>query len=124
MSLVPATRRVLRTFAVLMALVANLVAAGVPLLHAMAHEVAEEHHPAEGTGAAVEHGHDEVHPESLHDAQLLVKRHSIDLSFIVPLAVREMIAFSAPATVQHRPALRLVPRAPPTPGLARAPPSA
>ena len=113
-------------FALAMALVASLFAAGVPVLHAMAHELAEVHHPAEAltTGSELEHGHDEVHPASLHDEQLLIKRHSLDLSFTVPAPAKELTTFVAPATIQHRPAVRLASRAPPSSDLPRGPPLA
>ena len=120
----PRWTRACRPIALAMALVANLFAAGVPVLHAFAHELAEPHHAAESRGAEVDHGHDEIHPASLHDEQLVVKRLSIDLSFLVPAGVKGIVAFTAPATLQHRPALRLVSRAPPGSDLARAPPSA
>lgn len=109
-----------------LALAATLFAAGVPVLHAMAHNLAEEDHPAEAmaTGPEVEHPHDEVHPASLHEELRLIKRHLVDFSFTVPAAAKELTAFVAPANIQHRPAVRLASRAPPTSDLPRGPPLA
>ena len=121
----PRSDRTRRAFAATVALAANLLAAGVPVVHAMAHEIAEASHPAEAVGsrATLSHEHDEVHPASLHDEQL-IKRHSVDLAFVVPAATTEITAFVAPATIQHRPARRLASRAPPTSDLPRGPPLA
>ena len=118
--------RLLRSVAVFLALVANLVAAGVPVLHAMAHEFAEEHHPAPEaeTLAHIEPGDHADHAASLHDERVLIKRQPIDLAFTLPAATAEPSVFTAPAAVSHRPALRVSSRAPPTADLARAPPLA
>jgi hypothetical protein len=116
--------RLCRLAAVFLALVANLVAAGVPVLHAMAHEFAEEHHriPEAGTLAHVEPGDDAQHAASLHDERLVLKRQPVDLVFSVPAASAELDVATAPGVVEHRPVLRLSSRAPPTADLARAPP--
>lgn len=115
-----------RSLAVLLALVANLVATGIPVLHALAHELAERgHSDAHHVDLAeIDHGHDTVHADALHDAQLLTKRQVVDLAFILPAAGEAVASFSSPARIQHRPPLRLASRAPPRGDLARAPPPA
>lgn len=114
-----------RTLALLLALVANLVATGVPVLHALAHEAEEAHHPSPEHPALpqVDHGHDEIHAEALHDAGVLVKRQVLDLACILPGEVETPGSFSSTARLQHRPALPLTSRAPPTTDSARAPPT-
>ena len=119
-------QRSARSLAVLLALVANLIAAGVPVLHALAHEAAEGHHPeSELSGLShAEHGHDEVHAEALHDERLVTNRHALDLAVVLPVDVEVPASFTSPARVTHRPALPLASRAPPATDLARAPPLA
>ena len=118
--------RFTRLLAVLLALVANLIATGVPVLHALAHEVAEEHHPSPELPAVpqVDHAHDQVHADALHDERVLTKRQAIDLAFLSPAEAEEPASFTSPARITHRPALRLASRAPPNTDLARAPPLA
>jgi hypothetical protein len=118
-------------FAVL-ALVANLFATGIPLLHALAHE--HGHREAHAHGCERAHGgehhaptchreeHDEIHPASLHDEYLVVPRAGLDLaptllseSFLEPALVRADTA-PIPATSTLRS------RAPPHTSHARAPP--
>ena len=125
MKTAPSTR-LCRSAAVFLALVANLFAAGVPVLHAMAHEFAEEHHraPEGGTLAHVEPGDHADHAASLHDDRLVVKRQSVDLVFTVPAGTTDLYLSSAAGIVEHRPVLRHSSRAPPTSDLARAPPLA
>lgn len=115
-----------RVLAVSLALLANTFAAGVPLVHAVAHERAREHHPAslvDGVGPA-EHEHHEVHPQALHDEIVPVQRQPLDLAFVVPDVATGLVVFTAPSTVQHHPPLRLASRGPPSTDHARAPPLA
>ena len=118
--------RLARLLAVLLALVANLIAAGVPVLHALAHEVAEEHHPSSDLPAVpqVDHGHDKLHADALHEERVLNKRQAIDPAFLSPAEAEEPASFISPERITHRPALRLASRAPPSTDLARAPPLA
>jgi hypothetical protein len=118
--------RLPRTLAVVLALAANLVAAGVPVLHAVAHEVAEGHRPDPEAAALaqIDHGHDEVHPASLHEERAPIKRPTLDFSFVLPDEAQKPVAFAAPATTRHRPVLRVISRAPPRTDPARAPPLA
>ena len=115
-----------RALAVLLALVANLIAVGVPVLHALAHEMAEAHHPSPElpAGPQVDHGHDEVHADALHDERVLTKRQAIDLAFILPAEAEAPTALTSAARIKHRPPSRLASRAPPGSDLARAPPLA
>jgi hypothetical protein len=117
---------------VLLALVANLVATGVPLLHALAHEHGHREAHAHGHEHSHEgshhspscHGeeHDEIHPASLHDECLVVPRAALDLastlpsqSFLEPVLVRlDTAPFRTTATLRSR--------APPLASPARAPP--
>lgn len=118
----------LRLLPALLALTANLIAAGVPLLHAAAHrEHGASHHAAEMTALAAtdhsDHGHGEIHPPALHDHGAL-SRGSIGFSFIVVADLPVL-----PVTLHERrdtpiPVPRLSSRAPPPGDPARAPPLA
>jgi hypothetical protein len=116
-----------RILLALLALAANLVAAGVPLLHAAAHLGHHQDAPhTEALLAAVdhaEHDHGEAHPAALHDAAPSV-RTSLAFALVTPeeaplpaLPVRESREISILAP---RPASR----APPPGDPARAPPLA
>jgi hypothetical protein len=121
-----------RTLCAVTALLANLLTAGVPLLHALAHEHAHtegdvRHHAEEWHEGhdPTDRGadHDEIHSRWLHEECLIAARDGLDTSFaIVPSA--------APApngpTVELAPvrsASALHARAPPASPSARAPPS-
>jgi hypothetical protein len=116
---------------VVLALVANLFATGVPLLHALAHEHAhrEAHaygheHAHQDHHAPSHHGeeHDEIHPASLHDEYLVVPCAGLDIvvapipeSLLEPTA---LVRVEAPVVVSSA----LHSRAPPRTTPARAPP--
>jgi hypothetical protein len=132
---IPSVRRCRfgRALFVLLALVANLVATGVPLLHALAHEHGHGHreahaqgheHAHEGDHAPSRHGeeHDEIHPASLHDEWLVVPRAGLDFaaalipgSSLEPIALLVVVAPFLAASALHS-------RAPPRTTPARAPP--
>jgi hypothetical protein len=135
-------RRCGRALFVVLALVANFVATGVPLLHALAHEhvhreahahgqeyAHQDHHPPSGHGhqdhhAPSGHGdeHDEIHPASLHDECLVVPRAGFD--FVVAL-IPESSPEPTALVVAEAPFVEssaLHSRAPPRTTLARAPP--
>jgi len=116
---------------VVLALVANLFTTSVPLLHALAHEhghreahahgqdhAHQDHHVPSGQGD----GHDEIHPEALHDECLVVPRAG--LAFAVALIPETSLEPTA-AMVDVAPfvtASTLHSRAPPRTTPARAPP--
>ena len=104
------------------ALVANLVAAGVPVLHGWAHEVADSHHAHATEVEAVEHSHGEVHPEALHADCLVVHRLAFNLALALPVQSLRIEIFVAEASIAFRPVAPMSSRAPPSPGQARAPP--
>jgi hypothetical protein len=104
-----------------LALVANLIAAGLPVLHAWAHEAAESHHVMMEVDA-VEHSHDEVHPSALHADCLVVHRIAFDLALALPMRSPEFQTFVAEASLAFHPVAPMSSRAPPSPGQARAPP--
>jgi hypothetical protein len=120
-----------RALFVVLALVANLVATGVPLLHALAHEHAhreahahgqehahQDHHAPSGHGDE----HDEIHPASLHDECLVVPRAGFAFAVaLIPESSPEPIALVvAEAPFVESSALHS--RAPPRTTPARAPP--
>lgn len=122
-----------RALVAALALVANLIAVGVPVLHAWAHEIhasthehEHEHEPDHGASVAGagegHHPHHEVHPLALHDECLLIHRAGLHLSLALPTAQIGFESFMA----DDRPALHPVPpvasRAPPSSDHARAPP--
>jgi hypothetical protein len=120
-----------RAFFGVLALVANLVATGVPLLHGLAHERGHQEAHAHGHEHAHQdhhapsrHGddHDEVHPDSFHDEWLVVPRVEVDLAVaLIPDSSTEPIALTA-AAVPFVVASALHSRAPPRTPPARAPP--
>jgi hypothetical protein len=117
-------------FAVL-ALVATVVATGVPLLHALAHE--HGHHGAHAHGqehahqdhhAPSGHGdeHEEIHPASLHGEWLVVPRTSFDFALaLISESSLQRIALVV-AEAPFVPTSALHSRAPPRTAPARAPP--
>ena len=105
-----------------LALVANLVAAGVPVLHGWAHEMAESHHADGGEVEAIEHSHDEVHPVALHADCLVVHRIAFDLAMALPMQPVEIETLVTEAALAFHPVAPMSSRAPPSPGQARAPP--
>lgn len=119
-----------RLLAACFALVANLVAAGVPVLHAFAHHGAgEEHHhdAAHGHGAELHagdagHGHDRAHAASLHDECVAVKRVAVNLAVLTVCRTALLVSPTAERDVPARPVQRLSSRAPPPGDPARAPP--
>jgi hypothetical protein len=120
-----------RTLFLVLALVANLVATGVPLLHALAHEhghrdahahgqehAHQDHHVPSGQGDE----HDDIHPASLHDECLVVPRAGLDFAVALipeaslgPPAVMVEVAPFVTTSALHS-------RAPPRTSPARAPP--
>ena len=112
-----------RVLFVSLALVANLVAAGVPVLHGWAH--APDHGHAVATAAAeVDHPHDEGHPPTLHDECLLTHRPGLDRALALPTAGLELVSLVRPEAPSFCPVAPAPSRAPPSPGQARAPPLA
>jgi hypothetical protein len=120
-----------RTLFVLLALVANLIATGVPLLHALAHEhghrEAHAHgheHPGQDHHAPSCQGeeHDEIHPASLHDECLVVPRAGLDLTAtLIPGSAFEPVTLAV-TVAPFLAASALHSRAPPRTTPARAPP--
>jgi hypothetical protein len=119
-----------RTLVVLLGLVANLIAAGTPLLHAVLHELHErEDHHGEQLELAwslaptdADHPGSDVHPQALHDEARVIKRDfvlfalpAVELTLDEPVETEvEFLASEPPGSLRSR--------APP-PGLpARAPP--
>jgi hypothetical protein len=120
-----------RALFVVLALIANLYAISVPLLHALAHEYGhraphahgQEHahqdpHVPSGPGDE----HDEIHPASLHDECLIVPREVLDFAAALspetslePTAVTVEVAPVVATSALHS-------RAPPRTAPARAPP--
>jgi hypothetical protein len=113
------------------ALFATLIATGVPLLHALAHEHAREHahahrydhadphhHTPSGSGEE----HDEIHPGSLHDEGLIVPRPGLDLAVASfpesSLGTTALVVAEVPSPGSSS----LHSRAPPHASPARAPP--
>lgn len=123
----------LRRLAVLLGLAANLVAAGVPLLHVLLHEVHERgaHHHSTGHLAGLsgdvepvdpDHPASDVHPQALHDDVRAVKPDVAPFPF-------PALAIVPPETVEAElerrtsgPPGSLRSRAPPPGDPARAPP--
>jgi hypothetical protein len=116
---------------VVLSLLANLIASGVPLLHALAHEHGNEYahthghehaHPDHHAPSRGGKEHEEIHPDSLHDECLVVPRAGLDLTVaLVPESSLEPIALvmtEAPSLA----ASALHSRAPPRASPARAPP--
>jgi hypothetical protein len=124
-------RRCGRAPFVVLALVANLVATSVPLLHALAHE--HGHHDAHAHGqehahqdhhAPSGHGdeHDEIHPAWLHDDCLVVPRTALDFAVaLIPESTVQPISLAV-AEAPFFTASALHSRAPPWTTPARAPP--
>ena len=141
-STMPAPARVpsvLRTLMVCLALVANLLATGGPLLHAAVHELHEardarddhnrhgHHHHDErvvASGGVVDHLDDEIHPASLHEDCPLLLRSACFVG--IPSSTPGLQAVVTPGV--NAPVLRPVSsplsRAPPPGDPARAPPLA
>lgn len=118
------TSRAGRALIASLALVATLIAAGVPVLHAWAHEFGQGHDDVVTGQAAADHAHDEVHPPSLHDECLLTHRASMDVALAPPaspLLVGPLGGDAAPVIHAVAP---VASRAPPGHDRARAPPFA
>lgn len=126
---VPAAPR-RRILLALLALVANLIAAGVPVLHAAAHAAHEgdPHHEDAPFGQPAldhtDHDHDAIHPAALHDEGSPKGRSSVVFVFPAAADLPQL-----PVTVAERrdipiPVPRLSSRAPPPGDPARAPPPA
>ena len=139
-----------RLLAVCLALVANLVAAGVPVLHSLAHEAhsagwghdvaathhqegehhaGREHHPpathefaAERHAAESDHHHEQAHAPSLHDECVALKRLAVDFAFLAPVRFVLSGEPEHDGSVPRRLVQRLSSRAPPPGDPARAPP--
>jgi hypothetical protein len=122
MTLSLTTPRLGRVLIASLALVANLVATGVPVLHAWAHEVVDVHHAHAEVTEGVEHSHEEVHPDALHADCLMVQRVAVDLGFALPMQPPELVNFVTEATLPVHPVPPMSSRAPPPPSQARAPP--
>lgn len=112
----------------MLALVANLIAAGVPVLHAWAHdaharahEVGSGHEQAVGVPVA-DHPHEEVHPLALHEECQLVHRVTLNLALALPSAVVQLGTFLGDEAASFHPVSPVPSRAPPSADHARAPP--
>lgn len=116
------TPRLGRVLVASLALVANLTAAGIPVLHAWAHEVADAHHADGAVAETVDHSHDEVHPEALHTDCLVAHRVAFDFALALPMQPPELVAVATEATLSVHPVAPMSSRAPPSPRQARAPP--
>ena len=127
----PSIRRPrLRTLVVLLGLAANLIAAGVPLLHAFLHELHEAgYHDAHEVELALhsgatetDHSDSDIHPQALHDESRLVKRDAMVFVFpTLAVALPEPVESEIEYLTSEPPgALRS--RAPPPGDPARAPP--
>jgi hypothetical protein len=131
MSVHPGTSR-WRLLVACLALAANLVAAGVPVLHALAHDAhfasvdhhadAVDDHGAELHEREAGHDHDRAHAASLHDECVALKRVAVDLGFIAPIRFALLSESETDRVVPRRPVQRLSSRAPPPGDPARAPP--
>ena len=117
-----ASPRLGRVLLVSFALVANLIAIGVPVLHGWAHGGDHGHHEMVAEVGEPEHSHGDVHPLSLHDDCLLIHRLALDLAPALPPARTEFVSFATPAAPAVHAVLPMSSRAPPAPGQARAPP--
>jgi hypothetical protein len=116
---------------VLLALVANLFATSVPLLHHLAHDRGQREarahaheHPrhAHHSSACQGDDHDEIHPDALHDKFLVVPRAGLDLaSALLTERFRELVAVDL-ELAPFRSTSALHSRAPPRDSPARAPP--
>jgi len=111
-----------RALLAFLALVANFVATGMPMLHAWAHEVADSHHAHAGEVESIDHTHDEVHPAVLHADCLVVHRVAFDLAVALPTQSLELQTYVVEAAVAFRPVAPVLSRAPPSLSQARAPP--
>ena len=112
---------------VLLMLVANVLAAGTPLLHAAAHtghDRGHEHNNAVVAQDQADHGHGEVHAPSLHDDGALVKKVAPDFLFVAPAPLIAPDLPGSERAVAFHPVPRLPSRAPPPGDPARAPPLA
>ena len=107
------TRRLGRVLIASLALVANLIAAGVPVLHAWAHEVVDVHHAHAEVTERVEHSHEEVHPEALHADCLMVQRVAVDLGFALPMQPPDLVNFVTETTLSVHPVARALEILPP-----------
>lgn len=118
--------RALRVATTALALVANLFATSVPVLHALVHEREARHHeaPAAAGAATFDHGHDPAHADALHDELVLVKRQPLDLFFIALVGGIDAVLVTETRVVSSDPSYALPSRAPPASDLARAPPPA
>lgn len=113
-----------RVLIVSLALIANLFAAGTPVLHAWTHHREGDDHHAPVVELQVDHDHEAEHPRSLHDDTLVVKRHALDLTFLHATPGVESVVV-ATECIRVRPTVAsLGSRAPPPGDPARAPPLA
>jgi hypothetical protein len=111
-----------RTVALSFTLVANLVAAGVPVLHGWAHEADHSDHGAASAATELDHPHDEVHPLALHQDGLKAHRTSFDAAVALPAAPPEVVSLNFDGAPDVRPVAPVPSRAPPPSDQARAPP--
>lgn len=114
-----------RALLVSLALVANLIAAGMPVIHAWVHEFGHHHHDTVWSAPAeVDHPHEEVHPLALHEECLLTHRAPLDLAVALPASGFALEIFGKADVAEFHPVQPVASRAPPGHNHARAPPLA
>lgn len=120
------------TLLIALALAANLIATGVPVMHALAHDrdhaqVHRQHrepHPHTPSSGGHNQDHEEIHPAVLHDDWLVLPSIGLDNWFLI-----SVMPYHGPANVETkmappRDAPVILARAPPSVTLPRAPPFA
>lgn len=106
-----------------LAIAANLLATGTPLLHAALHDAHAEDTLVVAGADRVDHDHAEVHPPSLHDGAVLLRGTTADFVFVAPAPVARLNPLSATERLIVRPLVcGWTSRAPPPGNPARAPP--
>ena len=116
-----------RPLLVFLALAANLIAAGLPVLHAMAHlgHHGEPHHAeAVAAFAHTDHEHGAVHPEALHDDAGPRSGGGVSFAFLASVDLPVLHVALHERRDTPIPVPRLSSRAPPPGDPARAPPLA
>ncbi|MDT8437057.1 MAG: hypothetical protein RRA92_09920 [Gemmatimonadota bacterium] len=105
-------------------LAANLIATGVPVIHAWAHEAAHGHAPALSAAAGVDHPHEEIHGSALHDDDLLLHRAAPVFALAAPTSCADIARRVVEGASIRHPAPPATSRALPGSDRPRAPPLA